>query len=149
FAAVAPHLERGLALSRQLADFFPGYEHVADPLIGYEDLVDPNIDFRDYGMTAAGLRDLFDGLRAQLVPLARAIISHPPADDSCLRQGFPEAQQVACGLEVARRVGYDFERGRQDKSPHPFCVRISAGDVRITHRVKEGHLSEALFSTLH
>ena len=33
FARVRPALEKMLDLSRQLADFFPGYDHIADPLI--------------------------------------------------------------------------------------------------------------------
>jgi carboxypeptidase Taq len=41
------------------------------------------------------------------------------------------------------------ERGRQDKAPHPFTTEFSIGDVRITTRVKEDDLGEALFSTVH
>jgi len=139
FAAVQPYLEKTLDLSRQLANFFPGYAHIADPLI----------DFADYGMKAATIRTLFAELRAQLVPIVQAITAQPPADDSCLRQHFPEEQQLAFGLEVIKRFGYDFERGRQDKTHHPFTTQFSLGDVRITTRVKEDHLGEALFSTLH
>ena len=139
FAAVQPYLDKTLDLSRQLANFFPGYEHIADPLI----------DFADYGMKAATVRALFAELRAQLVPIVQAITAQPPADDSCLRQHFPEEQQWAFGLEVIKRFGYDFERGRQDKTHHPFTTKFSLGDVRITTRVKEDNLAEALFGTLH
>jgi len=139
FAAVQSYLEKTLDLSRQLANFFPGYAHIADPLI----------DFADYGMKAASIRTLFAELRAQLVPIVQAITAQPPADDSCLRQHFPEEQQLAFGLEVIKRFGYDFERGRQDKTHHPFTTKFSLGDVRITTRVKEDNLAEALFGTLH
>jgi len=139
FVAVQPYLEKTLDLSRQLANFFPGYEHIADPLI----------DFADYGMKAATIRTLFAELRAQLVPIVQAITAQPPADDSCLRQHFPEDQQWAFGLEVIKRFGYDFTRGRQDKTHHPFTTKFSLGDVRITTRVKEDYLAEALFGTLH
>jgi carboxypeptidase Taq len=139
FAAVTPYLEKTLALSRQLADFFPGYAHIADPLI----------DFSDYGMTAAAVRVLFAELRAQLVPIAQAITAQPPADDSCLRRTFPEAQQLAFAVAVIRQFGYDFERGRHDKTLHPFCTTFSLGDVRITNRVAENDLGDALFSTMH
>ena len=33
FRAVRPYLEKTLDLSRELAEFFPGYAHIADPLI--------------------------------------------------------------------------------------------------------------------
>ena len=139
FAAVQPMLEKTLDLSRQYAGFFPGYDHIADPLI----------DISDYGMKAATVRELFAELRERLVPIVRAITAQAPADDACLRQNFPEAEQLAFGLEAVKRFGYDLERGRQDKSPHPFTTKFSLGDVRITTRAKEDNLAEALFSTLH
>jgi len=139
FAAVQPHLEKTLDLSRRLAHFFPGYEHIIDPLI----------DFADEGMKASMLRPFFSELRQHLVPMIQVIIAQPAADDSYLHQQFPEAQQLAFGLEVIARFGYDLERGRQDKTHHPFMTKFSLGDVRITTLVKEDDLSESLFSTMH
>jgi carboxypeptidase Taq len=137
--SVIPSLERTLELSRRLADCFPGYAHIADPLI----------DFADYGMKAETVRALFAELRAELAPLAQTITAQPPADDSCMHQDFPEAAQLAFGEQIARAFGYDFERGRQDKTHHPFATKFSVGDVRITTRVKERDLGDGLFSTLH
>jgi carboxypeptidase Taq len=139
FASVRPYLEKTLDLSRRYAGFFPGYEHIADPLI----------DEADYGMKASMIRDVFAKLRAELVPVVEAITSQPPADDSCLHQRFPEPAQWAFNLEVARQIGYDFERGRLDKTHHPFMTKFSLGDVRITTRVDENFLSPALFATIH
>ncbi|MCC7359174.1 MAG: carboxypeptidase M32 [Anaerolineales bacterium] len=139
FAAVRPNLEKTLDLSRELANYFPGYQHIADPLI----------DFSDYGMKAESVRALFAELRAALRPIMQAITAHPPADDSCLMQVYPEAAQLAFGAEIIKAYGYDFNRGRQDKTHHPFMTKFSLGDVRITTRVKEHDLAEALFSTLH
>ena len=139
FARVRPYLEKTLELSRRYADFFPGYEHIADPLI----------DAADYGMKASTIRRLFAELRSELVPIVEAITSQPPADDSCLRLDFPEGAQWGFNVEVARQIGYDFERGRLDKTHHPFTTKFSVGDVRITTRVYENFLSSALFATIH
>ena len=139
FAAVQPYLEKTLELSRKLANCFPGYEHIADPLI----------DFADYGMKASIVRSLFADLRKELVPIVQAIAEQPPADDSCLRTSFGEEEQLAFGLDVIKRYGYDMERGREDKTPHPFTITFSIGDVRITTRAREDYLGDALFSTLH
>ena len=139
FAAMRPWLEQTLDLSRQLAEFFPGYEHIADPLI----------DYADYGMTAKTIRQVFGELRTELVPLVQAITAQPVADDACLRQHFPESDQLAFGAAVIKQFGYDFARGRQDKTHHPFMTKFSLGDVRITTRCREDNLGEALFSTLH
>ncbi len=139
FATVQPLLEQGLELSRQLADFFPGYEHIADPLI----------DFSDYGMKAATVRAIFADLREQLVPLVQRIVALPPADDACLHKTFPLEQQQAFFTKVIKDFGYDFSRGRQDVTPHPFTTTFSLGDVRITVRFKEDDLGDALFSAMH
>lgn len=139
FKAVQSSLEKTLDYSRKLADYFGPYDHIADPLI----------DWADYGMKADTIRSLFGELRHQLVPIAQAITSQPPADDACLHQHFPEARQLAFSESVIRRLGYDFSRGRQDKTHHPFMTKFSLGDVRITTRVKEDFLGETLFSTIH
>jgi carboxypeptidase Taq len=139
FRSVEPHLEKTLDLSRRLADFFPGYAHIADPLI----------DYADYDMKAATIQALFAELRAQLVPIVEAITTQAAADDTCLHRHFPEAAQWAFGLDVIKQLGYDFERGRLDKSPHPFTTSFSLSDVRITTRVNERDLSDALFGTIH
>ncbi|MCB8942030.1 MAG: carboxypeptidase M32 [Ardenticatenaceae bacterium] len=139
FAAVRPYLEKTLDYSRQIANYFPGYDHIADPLI----------DFSDEGMKAESVRAVFADLREQLVPLVQAINAQELADDSCLHQSYPEDEQLAFGWQIAQDYGYDTNRGRQDKTHHPFMTKFSLGDVRITTRTKENDLSEALFSTLH
>ena len=139
FKRVQPLLEKTLTLSRRIADCFPGYASIADPLI----------DFSDYGMKATDVRKLFGELRSRLVPLARAIAEKPPVDDRCIRQHAPRATQWAFGEDVIRAYGYDFSRGRQDVTHHPFMTKFSLGDVRITTRVREDDIVDALFSTLH
>lgn len=139
FAKVRPNLERTLDLSRKLADFFPGYEHIADPLI----------DFADFGMKASSVRALFTELRAELVPIVKVITSQAPADDTCLRKHYPEAEQLKLSTQIVKQLGYDFERGRVDKTHHPFMTSFSIGDVRITTRVKDDFLGELLFSNIH
>jgi carboxypeptidase Taq len=139
FAAVLPYLEKTLDLSRRVANCFPGYDHIADPLI----------DWADTDMKAESVRHLFAQLRAELVPLVEAIAARELPDDACLKQTFPQAAQRAFGEQIIRRYGYDFERGRQDDTTHPFMTKFSLGDVRITTRFVENDLSEGLFSTLH
>jgi len=140
FRLVQPFLERTLEMSRQMANFFPGYEHIADPLIDY---------YSDPGMKASTLQTLFAELRQQITPMVQAIAARPAVDDSCLYQHFPADQQLRFGLEVVRQLGYDLERGREDQTPHPFTTMFSLGDVRITTRVRENDLGQALFATIH
>jgi carboxypeptidase Taq len=139
FAAVAPFLEKTVEISRRYAEFFPGHEHP----------VDPHIDRVDRGMTVASIRALFDGLRAELVPLVRAIGTRPSPDVAFLKRAIPVADQLEFGKSVIRSMGYDFERGRQDLTHHPFMTKFSIGDVRITTRVEENDFAQAFFATVH
>jgi carboxypeptidase Taq len=139
FAAMRPFLEQTLELSREYANFFAPGPHIADPLI----------DDNDEGMTAAQVRALFADLRRELVPMVRAITEQPIADTRCLAGAFDEPTQLEFGLSVVRQIGYDLERGRLDKTHHPFCTTFSLGDVRITTRVRENDISDCLFTMLH
>jgi len=139
FKNVEPYLEKTLDYSRQISNFFPGYEHIADPLI----------DFADYGMKATTVRKIFQELREEIIPLVQAITSQEPADDSFLRSHFSEEEQMAFGRMVTECMGYDFSRGRIDKTHHPFSTKFSIGDVRITTRVNLNDMGENLFSLIH
>ena len=139
FKRVRPLLEKTLELSRRYSSFFPGSESPADPLI----------DLSDYGMKASSVRKIFGELRTRLVPLVRAIGERPVTDAGCLARKVAADRQLAFGLEVIKSFGYDFERGRQDLTHHPFMTKFSLGDVRITTRVREHDFTDSLFSTLH
>ena len=52
-------------------------------------------------------------------------------------------------VDVVTAFGFDWNRGRQDKSVHPFAMGIGAGDVRITTRWVEGQPLALLFGTMH
>lgn len=139
FASMHDLLEVTLEYRRKLANYFPGYESIADPLIG----------FADFGVKTSDLKVLFDDLRNFLVPLVNKITEVPQIDDSCLYGYFPAQKQLSFGVKVIKKMGYDFQRGRQDLTHHPFMTKFSLGDVRITTRVQDNFLVDALFSTLH
>ncbi|GAC1534566.1 MAG: carboxypeptidase M32 [Herpetosiphon sp.] len=136
--SVEPFLAKTIELSRQYSDFFPGYEHRADPMIAGS----------DFGMRVATLLPLFRTLREQLVPLAH-MIRGQETDDSCLHQPFPGAKQIAFASDVIKRFGYDYHRGRHDLTHHPFMTQFSLNDVRITTRADDMHLSDGVFATMH
>jgi carboxypeptidase Taq len=139
FAAMVGFLQRGLDLSREYAEFFAPYGHVADPLI----------DDADQGMTTGSIRSLFAELKRELVVLVRALSDQPPIDDRCLRGRFDRVAQLEFNRSVAAQMGYDFGRGRLDETHHPFCTKLSIDDVRITTRAYEHDIGQALFSTIH
>jgi carboxypeptidase Taq len=139
FKMVQPFLQTNFDLCKEYSDFFPGYAHPMDPLI----------DNYEYGMKAARIREIFDELRKELVPVVEAITSQEPEDSSFMHRIFPGDRQIAFGESIIKEFGYDFNRGRQDMAPHPFTQGTSIGDVRITTRVYEDNFSSAMFSTFH
>jgi carboxypeptidase Taq len=139
FSLVEPYLEKSLEFSQEYANFFPGYQHIADPLI----------DLNDSGMKVSILQPLFAQLRQELVPIVEAITSAPPADDSCLCQPYPKQKQLEFCHQIVREIGYDFNRGRLDETLHPFMAHFSINDARITTRVDENNFTQSLFSSIH
>jgi len=139
FDAFAPHLKRLVELNIEKAD-----------AIGYEDEpYDALLDEYEPGMMTAEVASVFDALRADLVPIVDVLADQPLPPDDFMRHGFaPDAQQ-AFGEQIIEDFGYDFERGRQDRSAHPFTTSFSIDDVRLTTRFDEHFLPSGLFSTLH
>ena len=163
FADFAPHLEDILELTRQKAE-----------ALGYDQFIyDPLFEEYEPGMTTAELESVFGDLRAQLVPLIAELAetgtgstggsngaSSPAASSTrsvSPAQGAPppldrhfEAQaQWDFGIGVMKDFGFDLERGRQDRSAHPFTTAFAATDVRVTTRIQEDFLPAGLFGTLH
>ena len=134
-----PHLEKIVALRRRYAELFAPYEHVYDPLL----------DDYEPGLKTAQVQAIFNALRPQQVALIQEIAARPQVDDSFLHQEFDPQKQWDFGVEVVTRFGYDWKRGRQDRSAHPFTTSFGIDDVRITTRVLPDFINSAMFSTMH
>ena len=139
FSIFQPHLEKILELGKRYVSFFPPSDHPYDTLL---DIYEP-------GMKTADVKTIFDALRPQQVELVKAIASRPQVDDSFLHVDYDEKTMLAFSEEVATGFGYDFKRGRQDKSAHPFTQGMGPDDVRITTRFDPKHPFALLFGTMH
>lgn len=139
FEHFRPHLEKIMELTHRFVGFFPPADHPYDILL----------DNFEPGMKTAEVRAIFDALRPQQVELIRALSERPQVDDSFLHQPFDERKQWDFGVEVITRFGYDWSRGRQDKSAHPFTGGPGLYDVRITTRVDPNFINTMLFGTMH
>lgn len=139
FALFRPHLEKIVELNQRYISFFPPADHPYDILL----------DQYERGMKTAEVKAIFDVLRPQQVELLRAIAAKPQVDDSFLKQPFDEQKQWDFGVQVITAFGYDWQRGRQDKSAHPFTTEFGMDDVRITTRFESDNPTASLFSTMH
>lgn len=140
FKSFAPVLEQIVALKMREADY-RGYQ---------DDPYDALLDSYEPGVKTADVAAMFADLRRELVPLVAAISERLDAvSDAPLHQPFDEDKQRTFAEMVIRQFGYDFNRGRQDRAVHPFCISFSRDDVRITTRYDPNWLNPALFGTLH
>jgi len=140
FKIFAPFLEKNVELNRRIAD-----------AIGYAKRpYDALINRTEPGLTTAQLEATFAEVKTAIVPLIADIArSSDAVDDKVLYRGFDPDLQLKFALEVARRLGYDLERGRQDISTHPFETSFGPGDVRITTRVNRNFFNECFFGSIH
>ncbi|MFN8058546.1 MAG: carboxypeptidase M32 [Vicinamibacterales bacterium] len=139
FAAFVPTLEETIALNREMAEHIGYREHPYDALM-----------YRfEPGETVASLRPLFAALRGALLPLVRAIGEREGPRIDFLQRCYPAEAQLAFGLRMAQKLGYDLTRGRLDTTVHPFEVSFTRQDVRITTRVHEHWMPSCLFGALH
>ncbi len=138
----APHLAEVISLKREAAEFLGYEDHPYEALVNaYEP-----------GAKKAQLEAMFEELKTGIVPLIRSVAerSREGEDRAAPLYGeFDEARQEEFGRTVISAFGYDWERGRQDRSVHPFCMSTGPGDVRMTTRFDGTWLSPALFGTMH
>jgi carboxypeptidase Taq len=139
FDAFRPHLERVVDLTVQKAE-----------ALGYDDRIyDALLDEYEPQMSTATVEALFGKMKAELVPLARAISAQPGGAEPMLIQPYDEQKQWDFGIEVIKRIGFDLDRGRQDRSAHPFTTSFAPTDVRLTTRVFQDRFTSSLFSSIH
>ena len=100
-------------------------------------------------MRTSDVQKIFETLRPRQVELLRSIGRKPAIDDRFLHGAYAESKMLEFATSVVSAFGFDFTRGRQDKSAHPFATSIGGDDVRITTRFRESHPFEMLFSMLH
>jgi carboxypeptidase Taq len=140
FSLFKPHLDKVLALTRQMADGWGYKDSPYDALVeGYEP-----------GATAAQLRQLFAELRPAIASvLGPAVAKSASVSRDLLRGHYPVPAQQAFNRKVAEAIGFDFNAGRIDTTTHPFCSTLGAGDCRLTTRYNETEFVQSLYGVLH
>jgi carboxypeptidase Taq len=139
FSRFRPHLEKLVDLKRRYIAVVPPRAHVYDTLL----------DEFEPGITTADVKAIFETLRPRQVALIQAIAQKPQVDDAFLHVPYDEKEMWAFGEEVITAFGFDWTRGRQDKSVHPFATGIGPDDVRITTRVVPQEPFSLFFGTAH
>lgn len=145
FAIFAPKLQEIVEIKKEIASVtFPNLS-----------LYDANIENFERGMVSSRINEIFTSIKPSIVKLIKDIsLSKVKMEYVC-----PEAlkgsskwdlenQKLLC-LEIAEAIGFDFQKGRLDVSPHPFTGGPHATDVRITTRYSEENWLEGIAGTVH
>ncbi|MBF0779695.1 MULTISPECIES: carboxypeptidase M32 [unclassified Granulicatella] len=102
------------------------------------------------GMTVEKLDSLFSELRDGLMAIRQTLTEKgtvPQTD--FLSRYVPKSQQHKLVTELAKRIDYNFDKGRLDDTTHPFMQNLNRNDARITTRWNEHDFKMATFGVIH
>ncbi len=141
FASFRPYLERIVEIERQIAEKL-GYEgHPYNALV----------DLYEEGITVEDLDSIFSKLLPDLKTILEKVLSegyfsspHPLKEMS-----YDVKKMEEVNREVLKILGMPTGSFRMDVSAHPFTIRISSKDVRITTRYEGVDFRSTIFSVIH
>jgi len=141
FKTLAPYLNRVftscIEIAKALGDKFnkPAYDVL--------------LQSHDPEREVAEIRDVCSVLKKELPVLISKIMEKQAGEKVIkLTRAVSEDTQKAIGLKVLEKMGFDLNRGRLDKSAHPFCMG-GRNDTRLTTRYDEGNFLSSLLGTIH
>lgn len=139
FAVYSEQLDKLIQLKKEEADRI-GYEgHIYNALL----------EEFEPGMTSAMVDTIFDGVKKHLQPILKKINEQEKPNDAFLYKYFDKDKQWDFGIDLLKNMGYDFNRGRQDISVHPFSTGFGPDDIRVTTRINENNFSSMVWSCIH
>jgi carboxypeptidase Taq len=111
---------------------------------------DALLDQYDHGRRSANIDPIFKELTKFLPDLVNNIIEKQKSKNisPLPTTKFPVAKQEELARFCMEKLGFNFNKGRLDKSTHPFCGGNSQ-DVRITNRYDENDFTSGLMGVLH
>jgi carboxypeptidase Taq len=139
FNVFAPLLEKIIDLKIQEAKIIGFESHPYDALM----------DDYEPGLTIAKMDEVFDDVKKDLFPFMKQVIAKQKPRADFIYRTFEKDKQWEFSEKIIRKMGYDFDGGRGDFAPHPFCTTFGPGDVRITIRASENHYNEMFFAATH
>ena len=139
YSLFEPSLSLMVGLKKQQAELYGYSVHPYDALL----------DDYEKGATVEMLDPVFKKIREQFPDILNKIKAAPQVSNRCFHQFFPKQAQWDFSVDVLRKMGYDFDAGRQDYAEHPFTTSFGSADVRITTRVDENNYASLLWSTIH
>ena len=139
FSIFAPHLEKMIALTKEMAGYTDPGKEVYDVLL----------DKYEEGMDSATIDRLFGELKEALIPLVKKILDAKQPDDTKFHVYFdPDDQRKVQDLLLSY-IGFSKDAGAVGETEHPFTLNFSSKDVRVTNHYYEHDPISAMFSAIH
>ena len=143
FPRFRPWLEKIVRLNREKADCFGWDRANGERWDGLADSYEP-------GCTAKYVEGVFVPLRKRLQPLLDAVKGSSRRPDGSFNDHPMDLDsQERFARFVSGAIGFDYQRGRLDRSTHPFCSGSHCNDVRMTSRYSKNCMLDGLGSTMH
>ncbi len=140
FSLFQPLLEKMIGLQIQ----------VAEKLDTHPDPYSTLIDLYEPGATYDWIANIFSKSKQNLNKIIKKLnTSTDKPDFSILTQKWDVDKQWDFSIDVIKGLNYDFNKGRQDKSVHPFTTSLSSTDTRFTTRIDENFFSTCVFGSIH
>lgn len=141
FSIFKPYLEKMVNLQREYAEKLDVGPTLYDSLI---DKYEPEAK-------SEWLLKIFKELKQKLVKILNKLESSDSnkPNQEVLKKNYDPERQWKLSMEIIKKLNFDFKKGRQDKSVHPFTASVSSMDTRITTRIWENYLPACLFGSIH
>jgi carboxypeptidase Taq len=133
-------LQKIIDLKKQEAELL-GYEHHP---------YDALLNEYDKGITVQQLDKIFSSLAEKLEPIMLGQQKKSQVQqDIYSGKHFPQDHQWNFGIQMLREMHFNFDKGRQDISAHPFTTSFGSSDVRVTTRIDEKNPANMIWSCMH
>jgi len=141
FAKFEPYLEKIVELERKIADYL-GYEK--NPYNALLDLYEEGFTVDDgdkvFNVLLPNLKVILDKVREK----GYFPETHPLEEES-----YDTKDMEKVNLEIIKLLKMPEDSFRLDVSAHPFTIRISGSDVRMTTRYEGKDFKETIYSVVH
>lgn len=140
FNIFLPHLKNGITIKKDYIERLKKHWNFAT---NYDYLLN---DFES-NLSVLECDKFFNEIKNQIVPLYKKIISKQK-EIKPLTFDFQTQDKLV--QNIAKLVGFDFEKGVIAKSVHPFSSCLNPGkDVRMTYRFEENNSLDVISTILH
>ncbi|MCE4604806.1 MAG: carboxypeptidase M32 [Aeropyrum sp.] len=141
YDAFKPYLARIVEYARRMADYLGWEGHPYNALL----------DLYEEGLTIEDVDRVFDSIIPVLRSVYESVRSRGlyPENHPLESVEYDTRVMEAVNREVLDLLGYPWDRGRLDVSPHPFTISMGVDDVRITTRYEGKNFKHTLYAVIH